>query len=121
MESKIKTPEGNNKMKYKEFYKEEYYIKIALNTERKEIIFISFNIKLLDWKKYTISLTKNDFYNSNLIFKNNYNTLEKIFDFFLNLMSRNNYIIKSGKNNIDLYFNLNNNSNKINNYNIKLQ
>lgn len=35
MESKIKTPEGNNKMKYKEFYKEDYYIKIALNTEGK--------------------------------------------------------------------------------------
>ena len=65
-------------------------------------------------------MTKNDFCNSNKIFKNNYNTLEKIFDFFLNLMSSNNYIIKSGKNYIDLYFDLNNNSNKINNYNIKL-
>ena len=85
------TPKGNNHSKYKEFYKNSYYIKIEVNNSQ-EISFIIYNIELLDSIKYQIKLQLKEFYYLSKTFKM-YDTIEEIFNVLIELINNNNYEI----------------------------
>ena len=94
------TPSGNN-IKYMEFYIDNYFLKIAINNN--DILFIIYNIKLLDSIKYEIKTNKNEIYNLNKIFRI-YDNIEEIYEIFIKLINEKSYRIETNNNDIKLIF-----------------
>ena len=78
-------------IKYREFYNNDYFLKIALNTN-KEIIFINYNIKILDSIKYEFKINIQDLYTLCSFFKND--RIEAIYNIILFSIESNYYIIE---------------------------
>ena len=96
----IKTPTGYDN-KYIEFYIDNYYLKIALNNN--EIIFIIYNIKLLNSIKYELKTNQSEIYNLSKIFRI-YQNIEEIYDVFIQLIKEKNYKIEGIKNDVRIIF-----------------
>ena len=96
----IKTPTGYDN-KYIEFYIDNYYLKIALNNN--EIIFIIYNIKLLNSIKYELKTNQSEIYNLSKIFRI-YKNIEEIYDVFIQLIKEKNYKIEGIKNDVRIIF-----------------
>jgi len=96
----IKTPTGCDN-KYIEFYIDNYYLKIALNNN--EIVFIIYNIKLLNSVKYEIKTNKNEIYNLSKIFRI-YENIEEIYEVFIQIIKEKNYKIEEINNDIRIIF-----------------
>ena len=94
------TTSGNN-IKYMEFYIDNYFLKIAINNN--DILFIIYNIKLLDSIKYEIKTNKNEIYNLNKIFRI-YDNIEEIYEVFIKLINEKSYRIETNNNDIKLIF-----------------
>ena len=89
---------------YKEYYLNEYYFKVGYNAGN-QIIFIIYNIQLLDNIKYEIKINQNDFYNLNKIFKM-YDNIKEIYEAILKLIEENNYKIENKNNELKLIINI---------------
>jgi hypothetical protein len=96
----IKTPTGYDN-KYIEFYIDNYYLKIALNNN--EIIFIIYNIKLLNSIKYELKTNQSEIYNLSKIFRI-YQNIEEIYEVFIQLIKEKNYKIEGIKNDVRIIF-----------------
>ena len=96
----IKTPTRFDN-KYTEFYIDNYYLKIALNDN--EIIFIIYNIKLLNSIKYELKTNQSEIYNLSKIFRI-YETIEEIYEVFIQLIKGKNYKIEQINNDIKIIF-----------------
>ena len=97
----ITPEEEEDKLNYKEFFLEEYYLKIGYFNEK--IFIIVYNIEKLDGIRYEINIKLENIYKLNDIFKS-FNNIEEMYIGFLKLINENKYMIKMDENNIIFSF-----------------
>ena len=92
---------NENTIKYKDFYLGNFYLKICLNNNDNEIIYIIYNVILLDSIKYELKLKQAEIYSLSKVFKM-YDNLEEIYEILCKLIEENNYKIEYKNNNMIL-------------------
>ena len=101
-EENIPTNDNNIKIRYKEYYKEDFYFKVVI-LNANEITIIIYNIKLLDNIKYNITINQKEFYKLNSMFKI-YNNIDELYEIIVKLIEHNKFKIIYKNNNIKLVF-----------------
>ena len=102
LETNTPNDENNNKIKYKEYYKEDYYFKVII-LNANEIKIIIYNIKLLDNIKYNITINKEELYRLSPMFTL-YNNIDELCEIIAKLIEHNKFKIIYKNNKIKLIF-----------------
>ena len=85
-------------IKYKDYYTEEYYLKIAL-TNSNELLIINYNTKILDGEKFMLKLTINILHKASNLFKK-FDKIETFYDLLIKLLDNKKYKLSFNSNKI---------------------